>query len=94
MLCSILVLLISCSLLLPSLGISENKPYTITYTTISGWGIRLARPLESTLSMKTSNNFLKIFTQESSYIPYVMVEIYGYDTEMEFINELTDYLKD
>ena len=91
--CVLLVLAISCALLLPSLGISEDKPYTITYTTISGWGIRLARPLESTLSMKSSDNFLKIFTQESGYIPYVMVEIYGYDTEMEFINDLTDYLK-
>ena len=92
-LCAALVLAISCALLIPSLGISEDKPYTITYTTISGWGLRLARPLESTMSMKSSDNYLKIFTQESGYIPYVMVEIYGYDTENEFIEDLTEYLQ-
>ena len=73
-------------LILPAAN-AETKPYTITYTDITGWNLRLARPLESVMSMKGSHLF--IYLEEAGYIPYVLVELYNFQSEEEFMAALT-----
>ena len=87
----VIAAVLAATLIVPTAS-AESKPYTITYTNITGWNLRLARPLESVMTMQGSHLF--IYMEEAGYIPYVLVELYNFKSEEEFMDALTEAMRD
>ena len=61
------------------------------YDTLADWDIKIAVPPRTTAVLKGNSYY--IYAQKAGYIPYVMLNVYRYDSEEAFIDDFTEYMR-
>ena len=85
------LLITLCVVLLLTATLSPVCAAADNFDTLADWNVRVAVPDGATAVLKGNEYY--IYAQSPGYIPYVMLTVYRYDSEEEFIEAFTEFMQ-